>query len=446
MCPDHRQLHCMPSPVSVARAVTTMSATGRPRLLIYTQDGLGLGHLRRTTLLASDFLAARPAGSVLTICDSPTGQFFDAAPGHDYLKLPSVRKTRPGEWSPVSLALEFPDVLEMRTEMIRTTATAFQPDVLLVDHMPHGAMGELLPTLEALESSPTRIVLGLRDILDAPETIQQRWRLEGAFEAVDRFFDDVLVYGCRDVFDVARQYDWPPRLLERLHYCGYVCSPGTMSETDPIRRRHLDGLDGGKLIVAMAGGGADGYPVFEALVRAVPAVTARHPCALLLVTGPFLAEGAWAQLRELADAVPVQIVRTVDDPLAYMAAADLVVAMAGYNTTAEILKVRARALLVPRAGPSAEQQMRASRLAARGCVHWLHPDALTAERLAGAVLAALEEPPGPATDQPDLLGLQRAARHLVAASTASAPTRRGQDPGMASVNAGHAQAWAFDGG
>ena len=33
-----------------------------PRLLIYSQDGLGLGHLRRTTLLAAEFLASRPDG------------------------------------------------------------------------------------------------------------------------------------------------------------------------------------------------------------------------------------------------------------------------------------------------------------------------------------------------------------------------------------------------
>jgi hypothetical protein len=57
--------------------------------------------------LASEFLVERPGSGVLTICDSPAGQFFAAAPGHDYLKVPSIRKVRPGEWSPVSLSLSF---------------------------------------------------------------------------------------------------------------------------------------------------------------------------------------------------------------------------------------------------------------------------------------------------------------------------------------------------
>ena len=139
--------------------------TDSPRLLIYSQDGLGLGHLRRTTLLAAEYLAADPEASVLTISDSPIGQFFSAAPGHDFVKLPSIRKMSPGNWSPVRLSLPFDDVLSMRAEIIKTTALTFEPDVLLVDHMPHGAMGELLPTLETLRSLPVRVVLGLRDIL-----------------------------------------------------------------------------------------------------------------------------------------------------------------------------------------------------------------------------------------------------------------------------------------
>jgi predicted glycosyltransferase len=52
----------------------------------------------------------------------------------------------------------------------------FQPDILLVDHMPHGAMGELLPALAALKAAhaKTKIVLGLRVILDAPGIVQHR--------------------------------------------------------------------------------------------------------------------------------------------------------------------------------------------------------------------------------------------------------------------------------
>ena len=68
-----------------------------PRLLIYSQDGLGLGHLRRTTLLAGEFLAARPERQrAHDLRLTRSAQFFSAAAGHDYLKLPSIRKVEPG--------------------------------------------------------------------------------------------------------------------------------------------------------------------------------------------------------------------------------------------------------------------------------------------------------------------------------------------------------------
>jgi predicted glycosyltransferase len=384
-----------------------------PRLLIYSQDGLGLGHLRRTTLLAAEFLTSRPDGSVLTISDSPLGQFFSAASGHDYLKLPSIRKVGPGHWSPVSLSAPFQDVLALRKATIHSVATSFEPDVVLVDHMPHGAMGELVPTLEALAGTPARMVLGIRDIIDAPATVRRRWRLEGAFEAVESYFEDVLVYGAKDVFDVGAQYAWPAGIRDRLRYCGYVCAPTRAPAADAVRQRHLAEHPDSQLLVAMAGGGADGFELFETLVRALPAMTAERPCVLVVVTGPFLPEAERTRLHQLSAGLPVHLVPQVDDSLSYLSAADLVIAMAGYNTTSEILSLGARALLVPRKGPSAEQQMRASRFAQRGWVDWLPPASLCPETLSAAVLEALDKPAEAAVLPPDLFGRQRAARHLL---------------------------------
>jgi predicted glycosyltransferase len=390
--------------------------TKDPRLLIYSQDGLGLGHMRRTSVLAGQFLRSCPGASVLTVSDSPTGRFFAPTPGHDFIKLPSVHKVRPGEWRPVSLASPFADILSLRRQVIRTTALAFEPDVLLVDHMPHGAMGELVPTLEALDSSKTRVVLGLRDILDAPATIRQRWQLEGAVAAVERHYDDVLVYGNREVFDLASAYSWPAAVSSLVRYCGYVCAPQNGTAVKPLRHRLLRDESDAKLVVAMAGGGADAHAMFETLLRAVPKLRSAHNCVVTLVTGPFVSDTSWSQLKRLAKGLPVRLIRTVADSLPYLGAADLVVAMAGYNTTVEILRSGRPALLVPRKGPSAEQQMRASRFADRGWVHWLAPETMSEETMAGAVLSALDSPlPTPAV-APDLDGARRVVQHLLADS------------------------------
>ncbi|WP_020579392.1 glycosyltransferase family protein [Actinopolymorpha alba] len=392
------------------------------RLLVYTQDGLGLGHLRRTTLLATEFLRSRPYASTLTISDSPLGQFFTASSGHDYLKLPSIRKTAPGRWQPIALASPFDDVLALRREIIRSAVLKFQPHVLLVDHMPSGAMGELVPALEAIRSRPVRVVLGLRDILDAPATVRRRWRLEGAFEAVERFYDDVLVYGSRDVFDVAAEYGWPAEASRRIRYCGYVCSPPGGHTSDQIRRRYLLNRPDDALIVAMAGGGADAFPLFDALLRAVPRLTAHRPCTVVIVTGPFLPEVERLALRRRARDLPVHVITSVPDSLSYLGAADVVVGMAGYNTTSEILSLRKPALLVPRRGPSAEQQMRARLFAERGWVRWVSPDHLDADAVGDAVLGIFAGAGGPPLSAPDLNGRQVAAERLLAGLQEVVPT------------------------
>jgi predicted glycosyltransferase len=391
-----------------------VSGLREPRLLIYSQDGFGLGHQRRTTLLADEFLSSCPGASVLTVSDSPLGKFFSSATGHDYCKLPSVRKVGPGEWRPVSLSSSFTDVLDVRRAMLRTTVEAFRPDVLLVDHMPHGAMGELVPTLEMLRNEPTAVVLGLRDILDAPAVVRERWRLEGAYEAVERYYDQVLVYGSSDVFDVATEYDWPDAVRSKIRYCGYVCAPPPPDMSEPLRSRYRETARGGHLVVAMAGGGADAYPLFDALLSAVPHIQEAGDCHIVLVTGPFLPAAQHLELIARAQGLPVDVLTSVSDAVGYAASADLVVAMAGYNTTAEILSVGTPALLVPRSGPSAEQQMRARLFAERGWVDWLRPQDLSAGKIGEAITRALCEPWAPtAVRPPDPAGGTAGADRLI---------------------------------
>ena len=113
----------------------------------------------------------------------------------------------------------------------------------------------------------------------------------------------------------------------------------------------------------------------------------------MIVTGPFLPPELLEDLRLRARGLPVHLVPSVQDSLSHMAAADLIVAMGGYNTTAEILSVGTPALLVPRAGPSAEQTMRVSRFAERGWLRWLPPESLSAPALATGMIEALTSTP-----------------------------------------------------
>jgi len=408
------------SGLPVPAAVLPSGEPGGVRLLIYTQDGLGLGHLRRASSVAAEFLRGEPEGSVLTISDSPLGSLLRDVPNHDYLKLPSIVKAGPGDWRPHSLPMNIAEMRQLRARLILEAATAFRPDAVLVDHMPHGAMGELIPTLDLLRDTPTHVVLGVRDIIDAPEVVRERWRTEGAFDALATYYDRVLVYGQSDVFDLPQAYGWPEELNRLVRFCGYVCAAPPPNKPKAVRSRRLSPVPGGRLIVAMAGGGADAYALMSSLLDAVPEICAAEPCGLVIVTGPFMPDLQRRDLKLRAEGLPVRLRTMVSDPLRYVASADLVVAMAGYNTTMEVLRLGTPALLVPRRGPSREQRMRAQLFAERGWVSQLDPDELSPERLAAAVIAGLSENGvGASATTPDLGGLGRAAEYLHAAALAA---------------------------
>ncbi|HTG90418.1 MAG TPA: hypothetical protein VL914_09480, partial [Vicinamibacterales bacterium] len=59
------------------------------RILMYSQDSYGLGHLRRVTTLANTLVAERPDLSVLLVVDSPVAPFFDLQDHIDFVKLPT---------------------------------------------------------------------------------------------------------------------------------------------------------------------------------------------------------------------------------------------------------------------------------------------------------------------------------------------------------------------
>ena len=152
------------------------------------------------------------------------------------------------------------------------------------------------------------MVLGLRDILDAPAVVRQRWRLEGAYEAVERYYDRVLVYGSPDVFDVGDGVRLArggtaedPVLRLRLRTAPPPGSPsrcgaGTSERTGTRR-----------LVVAMAGGGADAYRAVRALLRRCHYIQATAGAVVVLVTGPFLPAADRARLQRARRRAPGQL-------------------------------------------------------------------------------------------------------------------------------------------
>jgi len=374
------------------------------RFLLYCHDTFGLGHVRRTLSLATHFTATLPNAEVLIVTGSPLAHAFTLPPRTDYIKLPAVTKMSNGAYRARSLDMEFAAIRDLRMTMLRDIAQAYRPNVFLVDHAPQGLKGEALPALAMLRATQPEClrVLGLRDIIDAGSLIQRTWAQEGVYETLEHGYDLILVYGSQQLYDIGEEYALPATVERRVRYCGYLdrmeetCPTDEATPTDlhllALRHALLPPVD--RLVVLTAGGGGDGFPLMRAYLlglQQLPSI----PFVSVLVTGPLMDADEQRELHELAATFPVEKVRIesfLPDPLPLLSAADLVVSMAGYNTICELLALRQRVLLVPRATPRQEQLIRASLLARQGLAHMLHPEQVTPERLMDSVQQSLSQP------------------------------------------------------
>lgn len=390
-----------------------MSTRSGLRILMYSQDGFGLGHLRRSLNIARELVARRPGSSVLLLSDSQVAPFFELPAGMDFVKLPSIRKVSAGHWESVRVPMDVDEACALRASLILQTALNFAPDVFLIDHMPLGARGELRWTLARVrrECPHTRLVLGLRDILDAPEVTARVWQQDGAYRALDTY-DRILIYGARDVFDAPRAYRFPAHALAKVRYCGYVTSDAPLIDA-PTLRAELQ-LSAARLVTVMVGGGADGYPVMQSYLGALAHLHDQEPFQSLIVTGPFMDSAEREQLQARARELPgVCIVAETHHSRSLIAASDALVCMAGYNTLTEVLRARRPALCVPRVGPSAEQRTRALLFKQRGLLHGVVLPHYTAAQMADAVRDLLLRPSAPRDPLPPLDGARRAAEEIL---------------------------------
>jgi predicted glycosyltransferase len=383
------------------------------RVSIYSQDSLGLGHLRRNILIGGALLETAANSPVLLFADSPVAPFFHVPERMDHIKLPSIRKVTAGCWEATRLRIDDGELLRLRADVLRHALLNYRPDLVLVDHMPGGARGELLPALKALkEAHPqSSIVLGLRDILDAHEVIRHVWETEGAYEALRRYYDRVLIYGSREVFDTQRTYGLPP-LPHGTHYCGYVVTHSQVKRAHEVRR--AVGLPQGRYVFVSAGGGGDAQALMRTYVQALRVLGSRADFVTLMAVGANAPPEIRLELEAQARGLPIRIVRYVEDSLSHLAAADLVVCMAGYNTLSEVLYLKKKALVVPRPGPSAEQRMRAGLFAERGLIDVLDPADLTPETLARRLVEDLQRTDYPVDGEAiPLDGARQAAGRLM---------------------------------
>ena len=340
------------------------------RVLIYSHDSFGLGHLRRCRTIAHSLVEGDKDLSVLILSGSPIIGSFDFRARVDFIRVPGVIKLRNGEYTSLNLHLHIEETLRLRSSIIAHTAEIFKPDLLIVDKEPLGLRGEVQETLELMRERGVPAVLGLRDVMDEPAQLEPEWTRKNVVPALQRYYSEMWVYGLPQICDPLAGITLPPGVRKQMHYTGYLrrTAPGHNSIDPAI------GFADGPFILVTPGGGGDGEDLIDWVLSAYE-TDPRLPYPALLVFGPFMQPEQQAGFQQRVTRLPRVKAITFDARIeTLMQRAVGVVAMGGYNTFCEILSFDKRALIVPRTTPRLEQYIRASRAAELGLVKMLVDD------------------------------------------------------------------------
>jgi predicted glycosyltransferase len=339
------------------------------RILIYSHDSFGLGHLRRCRAIAHSLIARYKGVSVLILSGSPIIGSFDFKARVDFVRMPGVIKLKDGEYTSLGLHIDLDLTMSMRESIIYHTAAIFKPDIFLVDKEPTGLRGEVVSTLKMLRKRGTVNVLGLRDVMDEASALKAEWERKQVQPVLEELYHDIWVYGLKEMGNPVESIGLSDSVKQKISYTGYLDRelPNDRNWMAPVN------IDDPYFLVT-AGGGGDGAEMIDWVISAYETDTLL-PYRAIVVTGPFLQSVYQQEFHDrCATLDKVEIINFDSHIELLMARALGIVAMGGYNTFCEVLSLDKPALIIPRSVPRLEQSIRARRAADLGLVSMLEPD------------------------------------------------------------------------
>lgn len=358
-----------------------------PRVLLYVQNLLGIGHLRRAAAVArglvAEGLAVDFVSGGMPVPHLPLG-------GAELVQLPPVR-TADDSFKVLLDEHDRPidDAFRNdRRDRLLALLAERRPAAVITELFPFGRRQmrfELLPLLEAARAAAWKPVVlsSMRDILVTKPRMDRNREI---VDTLNAWYDGALIHADPELIRLERTFPMAEEIRVPLTYTGYVVN------ADDLILPDADPLADGEVLVS-AGGGAVGHDFMRRVADAMPALPLADR-TWRFVTGHHMRDDALDHLRSLANRRPNMVVETMRPDLpALMAGAALSVSQAGYNTLLELMAVRARAVVVPfEGGIETEQRLRADLLAEAGALEVVTEPELGPATLAAAIDRALARP------------------------------------------------------
>jgi len=381
------------------------------RIIQYCQHVLGIGHYFRSLEIAR----ALHRHELILVTGGPPVEVHLPPHVSEY-RLPGLQMN--GSFtviSPSDQKRSLDEVKEERKKLLYSLFEKTAPDLFLIELYPFGRRSfgfEIEPVLEAVHRGdlrPTKVICSLRDILVEKknhQTYEQR-----VLYLLNKYFDGLLVHADETLVSLGETFESTDKIRIPLAYTGFVTARPSADGGRKVRTR-LGLKRKEALVVASAGGGRVGQDLLRAAVEAHARLAGERQLRLCVFTGPFMAEANFSALSDRVASLPgVQLARFTADFLSYLAAADLSISMAGYNTCMNILAAGVPSLVFPFA-QNREQRIRAEKLAALGGLNLLKEEDLESSRLATLMAEVLNSGIKPVRVPINLDGARETARWI----------------------------------
>jgi predicted glycosyltransferase len=201
------------------------------------------------------------------------------------------------------------------------------------------------------------VVCSLRDILvekKDPLAYEER-----VLNLLNTYFDLLLIHSDDQLLALDKTFSRLDDIRIPAVYTGFV-SPKADPGAGRRLRRELGIASQEKLIVVSAGGGRSGYALLSNILDAYHLMANSDRIRIEMFAGPFRDPAEFKKLTDKAvDGIRIRYF--TNRFLDYLAAADLSVSLAGYNTCMNLLAARVPALVFPYSKQQ-EQPMRVEKI------------------------------------------------------------------------------------
>lgn len=217
------------------------------KVILFSHDGSGLGHLRRICRIAQalqgDFATLIVTGMRKALWLIPDNCEFCYLPSWDVM-----RKNRAIYWEKLPwLDIDLPAAIELRSRLLTSIIETFDPDAIIVDYLPFGLHNELLRTIENTNAMKYLVLRGLIDTSD------QDVFFNHASETIASLYDRIFIAADKRVINIVSEYNFTSSFLKKIEYVNYI-TQGPVESQD-LRVEMGVGSKYTKWIVCSSGGG-----------------------------------------------------------------------------------------------------------------------------------------------------------------------------------------------